>query len=153
MPPPPYILRGKEMKRMIALLIVGLLLCLTAASCVSANDEETTPRNHGPFYFGTKPLERYEQPGFVCGYYTEIEWIGSSTGVRALYSPHLLFGWNFGYRSRGPPIPIPWFFQIGAFVSKVKFLSFDLTFIGFFSGIEPGFVCGFVDGMCYFTYT
>ncbi len=133
------------MKRMVALLIVGLLLSLTAASCVSANDEETTPRNHGPFYFGTNPLERYEQPGFVCGYYNEIE-LSGSTSVRALYSPHLLFGWDYS----SDPFWFP--LQIGAFASKVKFYSFNLTFIGFFSGTEPGFVCGFVDGMCYFTY-
>ena len=141
------------MKKILALIIIGLFVCVALLNGVSAvsTDEETTDRNHGPFYVGSKPLERYEKPGFVCGYYTEIEWIGSSTGVRALYSPHLLFGWNFGYRD--PPIPMPWFFQIGAFASKVKFLSFDLTFIGFFSGTEPGFVCGFVDGMCYFTYS
>ena len=56
------------MKRMSALLIVGLLLSLTVTSCASANDEETTARNHGPIYVGSKPFGDYEEPGFICGF-------------------------------------------------------------------------------------
>lgn len=63
--------------------------------------------------------------------------------VRPLYSSYMLFGWNFGYRD--PPLPYPWYFQIGAFALKVKFTQFNSTFVGIFTCTEPGFICGFVD--------
>ena len=135
------------MKRMIALLIVGLLLSLTIANCVSATDEkETTDRNHGPFYVGSKSLEGYSNPGFVVGWYDTIEWV-TPTSVGYLYSPHLLFGWDIG--KPNPPVHFRYTFSIGLFASRVSFTSFGLSFVGFFSGTEPGFICGFVDDNCY----
>ncbi len=133
------------MKRMIALLIVGLLLSLTVASCVSANDEkDDLTREHSPIYVGTKPLEKYSDPGFVVGWYDTIEWV-TPTSVGNLYSPHLLFGWDIGIRHQ----PSGHSFYVGFFASRVSFDSFGSTFVGFFSGTEPGFICGFVDDNCY----
>ncbi len=141
------------MKKTLALIIIGLFVSVAFMNGVSATtDEETTARNHGPFYVGSKPFEEYEQPGFVCGFYNHIEWTSHSnnTNIRYLYSPHLLFGWNFQYLD--PSHPLPWALQIAAFSSRVLFQSFKTTFIGIFTRTEPGFICGFVDGNCYFTY-
>ncbi len=137
------------MKRMVALLIAGLLLCLTVASCVSANDEEkNTTRNHGPIYVNPKPAKGYDEPGFIVGYYDCIGF--SSETVHYLYSPHLLFGWSI--TNTGLPFPLKYSLQIAAFSSRVEFSSFDRTFSGFFSNTEPGFVCGFVYDNCHFSY-
>ncbi len=149
MPPPPYIVRGKEMKRMIALLIVGLLLSLTAASCVSADDKENTARNHGPIYVGSKPFHEYDDPGFVIGFYNRIDWV-SPTSVGYLYSPHMLFGWDIGIAN--PPHPFKYSFAVGLFASRILFTSFGPSFVGIFTGTEPGFICGFVDDVCTFYY-
>ena len=138
------------MKRMIALLIVGLLLSLTAASCVSATDKEKNPIiNHGSIYVGSKPLHRYNDPGFVFGWYDTIEW-SSTTSVRYLYSPHLLFGWDIDIVPE--PSYFKYSFQVAAFASRVLFTNFGHTFIGYFSGTEPGFIFGFVDDTCTFYY-
>ncbi len=146
------------MKKILSIILIGLFLNLALLNGVSATttDEENSARNHGPLYVGSKPLERYEQPGFVIGFYDGINWVidpwtEEPLEPRYLSSLHLLFGWNFGYRD--PPIPAPWFFQIGVFASQVSFSRFGSTFIGFFSGTESGFVCGFVDGMCRFSYS
>ncbi len=142
------------MGKILSLLLIVSFLCMGVMNGVAANDVDdidVSSRGHGPFYIGSKPFEEYEQPGFVCGFYTEIDWKpNANTSVRSLYSPHLLFGWDFGYRD--PPIPLPWYFQIGAFASMVSFYQFSLSFVGIFTGTEPGFVCGFVDGDCHFSY-
>ncbi len=62
----------------------------------------------------------------------------------------MLFGWDFGQNNL--PLPFPWYLQIGVFASRVLFHSFSTTFVGIFTGAEPGFVCGFVNGQCYFSY-
>ncbi len=142
------------MKKALSLIIISLFLGLALLNGVSATttEEETTARNHGPFYVGSKPLCIYAEPGFVIGFYDSIDWLPNSINpeVRSLYSPNLLFGWNFGYSNS--PIPFPLFLQIGAFASRVLFSNFNSTFIGIFSGTEPGFVCGFVGGQCHFLY-
>ena len=138
------------MKKILSLLLIGLFLSLALLNNVSANStEETTARNHGPIYFGSKPLHRYNDPGFVFGWYDTIEW-SSTTSVRYLYSPHLLFGWDIGIVPE--PSYFKYSFQVAAFASRVLFTNFGHTFIGYFSGTEPGFICGFVDDTCTFYY-
>ncbi len=141
------------MKKILSLILIVLLLSLTFLNGVSATtDEEATTRNHSPIYIGSKPFEEYEEPGFVCGFYSRIGWIShtNNSSVGYLYSPHLLFGWDFGYL---PPYhPFPWYLQIAAFSSRVLFQAFNPTFFGIFTGTEPGFICGFVDNTCTFYY-
>lgn len=143
------------MKKAICLLLITMFLCMGMMNVVATHvvdDNDNIVERHSPFYVGSKPFEEYEEPGFVCGFYNRIEWTSHSnnTNVRYLYSPHLLFGWDFEYRD--PSHPLPWSLQIAAFSSRVLFQAFKTTFVGFFTGTEPGFICGFVDGNCYFTY-
>ncbi len=142
------------MKKILSLILIGLFLSLAFMNGVSATttEEETTARNHGPFYVGSKPFGEYAEPGFVIGFYDRIDWkpYSDNISVRSLYSPHMLFGWNFGYG--GPQYPFPFFFQIGAFASRVLFHSFSTTFVGIFTETESGFICGFVNGQCHFLY-
>ena len=139
------------MKRMVALLIVGLLLSLTAANCVTADlgEDEDIIRNHGPIYVGSKPLNEYDDPGFIIGFYNRGDWLAPGA-PRYLYSPHMLFGWDVGHG--GPTWPFKYTLEIGAFASRALFDNFGPTFKGFFSGTEAGFICGFVDDGLTFYY-
>ncbi len=138
------------MKRMLPLIIIGLFLSLAVLNGVSATTtEEETVRNHGPIYFSSKPVKNYDDPGFVIGYYDRIDW-ASPTSVGYLYSPHMLFGWDIGIAN--PPYPFKYSFAVGLFASRILFTSFGPSFVGFFSGTEPGFICGFVDDVCTFYY-
>ncbi len=139
------------MKKALSLIIISLFLGLALLNGVSATttEENDTIKNRGPIYFSSKPFEEYENPGFVCGFYNRIAWASytNNTDVTYLYSPHLLFGWDYSLHG-----PFRINLQIAAFSSRVLFQAFKPTFVGIFTGTEPGFICGFVDGNCFFTY-
>lgn len=142
------------MKKVIYLLLISAFVSLSFNGIVASFDVEKNllSAKQDSFYVSSKPLEEYNNPGFVCGFYNRIDWLldpwtEEPICPHYLYSPHMLFGWD--YSSEGPfSINL----QIAAFSSRVFFTNFNSTFVGIFTGTEPGFICGFVDGTCFFTY-
>ncbi len=142
------------MKKTLSLLLIGLFLSLAMANVVSVTStEETTARQESVIDDSPGPICNLVKPGFVIGWYDTVDWVidpwtDEPLYPRALYSKHMLFGWHI-FR---PELYFPIWINIGFFATMVKFWAFPSTFHGFFSGTEPGFICGIAEIQCFFTY-